>query len=195
MDRARPRAPAAVGDRARWRVRERHRNRREHRRVARGAGERAGGRRREQQHELPAFDVRRARRRGGNADPTGPEPAALGGAYQRRPRPARRDRPGQAPEHHAAGAGVSPFTRGFTGRGRAADPRLPPGQYDVGRTWPVLTAEATPKLDTSTWTFTVEGLVAHETTWTWDEIQALPQSSYDGAIHCVTTWSKFEMQC
>ena len=35
----------------------------------------------------------------------------------------------------------------------------PPGQYDAGRTWPVLTAEATPQLDTATWTFTVEGLV------------------------------------
>ena len=33
-------------------------------------------------------------------------------------------------------------TRGFLGRGRAGhDPRLPPGQYDTGRQWPVLTAE------------------------------------------------------
>jgi DMSO/TMAO reductase YedYZ molybdopterin-dependent catalytic subunit len=83
------------------------------------------------------------------------------------------------------------FTRGFTGRGRAArDPRLPPGQYDVGRDWPVLTAEATPKLSTSDWTFTVEGLVEQPTTWTWDEMRALPQSEYEGDIHCVTTWSK-----
>jgi DMSO/TMAO reductase YedYZ molybdopterin-dependent catalytic subunit len=29
--------------------------------------------------------------------------------------------------------------------------------------------------------------------WTWDEIQALPGSTYNGAIHCVTTWSKFGM--
>lgn len=42
---------------------------------------------------------------------------------------------------------------GFTGRGRAVrDPRLPPGQYDTGRDWPVLTAEVTPELDTSSWT-------------------------------------------
>ena len=32
------------------------------------------------------------------------------------------------------------------------------------------------------------------TTWTWDEIHALPPSSYDGDIHCVTTWSKLGMQ-
>jgi hypothetical protein len=39
------------------------------------------------------------------------------------------------------------FTRGFRGRG-PRDPRLPPGQYDVGSDWPVLTAEATPSLKT-----------------------------------------------
>jgi DMSO/TMAO reductase YedYZ molybdopterin-dependent catalytic subunit len=82
-------------------------------------------------------------------------------------------------------------TRGFLGRGRAArDPRLPPGQYDTGRQWPVLTAEATPKLDTASWSFTIEGLVDRTVTWTWDEIHALPPSSYSGDIHCVTTWSK-----
>jgi DMSO/TMAO reductase YedYZ molybdopterin-dependent catalytic subunit len=87
------------------------------------------------------------------------------------------------------------FTRGFTGRSRAArDERLPPGQYDVGRDWPVLTAEVTPELDTASWTFTVEGLVERPTTWSWDEIHSLPGSTYEGAIHCVTTWSKFDMR-
>ena len=61
------------------------------------------------------------------------------------------------------------FTRGFTRRGPATrDERLPPGQYDVGDQWPVLTAEATPKLSTSSWSFTVEGLVERPTIWTWD---------------------------
>jgi DMSO/TMAO reductase YedYZ molybdopterin-dependent catalytic subunit len=83
------------------------------------------------------------------------------------------------------------FTRGFSGRGRAErDPRLPPGQYDTGDRWPVLTAEVTPRIDTATWSFTVDGLVAKPTTWTWDEIHALPASAYAGDIHCVTTWSK-----
>ena len=35
-----------------------------------------------------------------------------------------------------------------------------------------------------------EGLVERPTTWTWDEIHALPPSTYEGDIHCVTTWSK-----
>ena len=86
------------------------------------------------------------------------------------------------------------FTRGFTGRGTGArDARLPPGQYDTGRTWPVLTAEATPKLRTDAWTFTIEGLVEQKATWTWEEMQALPTSTYEGDIHCVTTWSKLAM--
>jgi DMSO/TMAO reductase YedYZ molybdopterin-dependent catalytic subunit len=89
---------------------------------------------------------------------------------------------------------MAKVTRGFTGRGRSApDGRLPPGQYDTGSTWPVLTAEATPKLDPATWWFAVEGLVEQPTRWSWDEIHQLPSSTYQGAIHCVTTWSKFGM--
>ena len=80
-------------------------------------------------------------------------------------------------------------TRGFRGRSNR-DPRLPPGQYDVGRDWPVLTAEATPTVPTGSWTFSVGGLVEQPTVWTWEEIQALPGSTYSGDIHCVTTWSK-----
>jgi DMSO/TMAO reductase YedYZ molybdopterin-dependent catalytic subunit len=81
------------------------------------------------------------------------------------------------------------FTRGFKGR-RARDPRLPPGQYDAGNDWPVLTAEATPKLSTDKWTFGIDGLVEKPVTWTWAEIMALPKSEFMGDIHCVTTWSK-----
>jgi DMSO/TMAO reductase YedYZ molybdopterin-dependent catalytic subunit len=87
------------------------------------------------------------------------------------------------------------FTRGFRGRGQAArDPRLPPGQYDTGTDWPVLTAEVTPTLDTASWTFRIEGAVEQETTWSWDEIHAVSPSVYSGDIHCVTTWSKLGME-
>jgi DMSO/TMAO reductase YedYZ molybdopterin-dependent catalytic subunit len=83
------------------------------------------------------------------------------------------------------------FTRGFEGRRRPPrDERLPPGQYDVGSDWPVLTAEPTPQLSTADWSFTIDGLVEQPTTWTWDEIHGLPPSTYEGDIHCVTTWSK-----
>ena len=55
-----------------------------------------------------------------------------------------------------ATGGVVKITRGFVGR-RNRDARLPPGQYDAGKQWPVLTAEVTPKLDLATWTFTDRG--------------------------------------
>jgi len=84
-------------------------------------------------------------------------------------------------------------TRGFAGRGRPRDDRLPPGQYDTGSQWPVLTAEVTPDLPTDTWTFTIDGLVDSPTTWSWADLHALPESTYEGDIHCVTTWSKLDM--
>ena len=37
---------------------------------------------------------------------------------------------------------------------------------------------------------TVDGLVENPTTWSWTDLHALPQSKYEGDIHCVTTWSK-----
>ncbi|UQX89787.1 sulfite oxidase-like oxidoreductase [Jatrophihabitans telluris] len=82
-------------------------------------------------------------------------------------------------------------SRGFGGRARRPrDERLPPGQYDVGGDWPVLTAEVTPRFTLDRWSFTIDGLVSAAKTWSWPELQALPSSKYEGDIHCVTTWSK-----
>ena len=80
----------------------------------------------------------------------------------------------------------------FVGRRRPLRDDLPRGQYDVGQDWPVLTAEVTPRVDRSRWTMTIDGLVNRPQTWTWDDLHALPESEYRGAIHCVTTWSKFD---
>ncbi|GAA1773398.1 sulfite oxidase-like oxidoreductase [Nocardioides hankookensis] len=88
-----------------------------------------------------------------------------------------------------------PITRGFLGKRRGPDraDRLPPGQYDTGSSWPTLTAEATPNLDVEKWTMSVDGLVETPRTWSWRELHALPGSTYFGDIHCVTTWSKFDV--
>ena len=75
-------------------------------------------------------------------------------------------------------------------RSRERDPRLPPGQYDAGDTFPVLTAEVVPRIEPAQWTFRIDGLVATTRTWTWDDVRRLPRSVYEGDIHCVTTWSK-----
>ncbi|MFK4111108.1 sulfite oxidase-like oxidoreductase [Streptomyces sp. NPDC002176] len=82
-------------------------------------------------------------------------------------------------------------TRGFTGRRRVSRPGLPPGQYDAGDDWPVLSAEVTPDLAPADWSLRVDGLVDRPHTWNWDEAHALPDSVYEGDIHCVTGWSKF----
>ena len=52
-----------------------------------------------------------------------------------------------------------PVTRGFFRATRRSEGRLPPGQYDTGSGWPVLTAEATPRVDLEAWKMTVDGLV------------------------------------
>jgi hypothetical protein len=101
--------------------------------------------------------------------------------------------PGDEEGHGIGGALMSRLTRGFTGRNRKPNPALPPGQYDTGTRWPVLNAEATPGIDTDAWTFTIDGFVERPTTWTWSQLHALTESTYSGAIHCVTTWSKFDM--
>ena len=75
-------------------------------------------------------------------------------------------------------------------REQRGDPRLPPGQYDTGGSFPVLTAEVTPQVDREAWTFRLDGLVASPRTRTWAQVHELPPSTYEGDIHCVTTWSK-----
>ena len=86
---------------------------------------------------------------------------------------------------------MPPFSRGFHGRRRPdVDPsRVPPGQY-VTEDFPVLSAGPTPRVDTATWSFAVDGALEASRTWTWDELNALPQETFTVDIHCVTKWSK-----
>ncbi|MEW6271627.1 MAG: sulfite oxidase-like oxidoreductase [Thermodesulfobacteriota bacterium] len=69
--------------------------------------------------------------------------------------------------------------------------RVPPGQTLTDK-WPVLTYGATPRFDPATWTFRCFGLVERETTWTWQELLALPRVRVTSDIHCVTTWSRLD---
>ena len=78
------------------------------------------------------------------------------------------------------------------GRSGPRDPRLPPGQYDTGSSFPVLTAEVSPKIAAEDWTFRIDGLVEAVQTWDWKGAHALARSTYSGDIHCVTTWSKLD---
>jgi DMSO/TMAO reductase YedYZ molybdopterin-dependent catalytic subunit len=89
---------------------------------------------------------------------------------------------------------VSSFlSRGFTGRRRKGPPgRLPPGQYDVGAGFPVLSAGPTPRTRQADWDFTVSGEVDEARRWTWTEFRGLPREPVTVDIHCVTSWSKFD---
>jgi DMSO/TMAO reductase YedYZ molybdopterin-dependent catalytic subunit len=88
---------------------------------------------------------------------------------------------------------MSFVSRGFTGRRRAAPPgRLPPGQYDVGDGFPVLSAGPTPYTSLDRWDFRVRGQVDEERRWRWAEFQKLPRVSVRVDVHCVTSWSKFD---
>lgn len=87
---------------------------------------------------------------------------------------------------------MSFITRGFTGRGGDRDPRLPPGQTLV-EDWPVLSAGATPQLETEDWTFTIADETGAKHVWTWDEMLALGVEDIQTDIHCVTHWTKLDM--
>jgi DMSO/TMAO reductase YedYZ molybdopterin-dependent catalytic subunit len=83
-------------------------------------------------------------------------------------------------------------SRGFEGRRRTDEDlaqRLPPGQY-AERDFPVLTAGPTPDMSLVDWGFRIDGMVATEREWTWDEFRALPFEEVPCDIHCVTKWSK-----
>ncbi|MDQ1075074.1 MULTISPECIES: molybdopterin-dependent oxidoreductase [Microbacterium] len=85
---------------------------------------------------------------------------------------------------------MAEFSRGFGTRRRASDPQLPPGQY-LTDDFPVLSAGPTPRIRLDEWQFAIRTETGATTTWTWDEIHALPIEDVHTDIHCVTRWSKF----
>jgi DMSO/TMAO reductase YedYZ molybdopterin-dependent catalytic subunit len=82
---------------------------------------------------------------------------------------------------------------GFIGKGGAQHKRLPPGQ-SVTIQWPVLTYGPTPRVDTKTWTLTIDGAVNKPITVNWEEFNKLAMTQLTTDIHCVTRWSRFGME-
>ncbi|OLS97497.1 molybdopterin-binding protein [Pseudonocardia sp. CNS-004] len=84
-------------------------------------------------------------------------------------------------------------SRGFVGRPEAREGTglLPPGQYDIGDGFPVLSAGPTPRTALADWDFTISGEVDEPERLTWQEFQDLPHEDVTVDIHCVTKWSKF----
>ncbi|MDA1280375.1 MAG: sulfite oxidase-like oxidoreductase [Chloroflexi bacterium] len=84
----------------------------------------------------------------------------------------------------------------FFGRKRAEPTRaIPPGQY-LEDGFPVLSAGPTPRVDIATWEFTIESSNSDGSEvlgkWSWDELNALPQTDLKTDLHCVTKWSKLD---
>jgi len=83
---------------------------------------------------------------------------------------------------------MSIITRGFTGRGRR-EANLPPGQY-LTEDFPVLSAGPTPRVNLDTFQLGVTTESGQRHTWSWPELQALPNETLTVDLHCVTKWSK-----
>jgi len=91
---------------------------------------------------------------------------------------------------------MSPVSRGFRGRSRVPaeeEDRVPPGQY-VTKDFPVLSAGPTPHTPLLEWTFSITQGGDTLKSWTWQEMQALPDETVTVDIHCVTRWSKLGTQ-
>ena len=84
-------------------------------------------------------------------------------------------------------------TRGFTGRrpGVDAAKRLPPGQSTTDD-FPVLSFGPTPRIDLASWKFTLYDGPRPLASWPWREFLALPRTTWQRDIHCVTKWSKLD---
>lgn len=70
--------------------------------------------------------------------------------------------------------------------------RVPPGQY-LAKGFPVLTYGETPQIKTENWQFKVWGLVTPQT-FSWSEFMRLPHQEFTKDFHCVTRWSKLDVQ-
>jgi DMSO/TMAO reductase YedYZ molybdopterin-dependent catalytic subunit len=72
-------------------------------------------------------------------------------------------------------------------------PVVPIGQH-VTSGWPVLDLGTKPDIPLDRWTLRVDGAVEEPVTLTWKDFLALPQVTDVSDFHCVTTWSKLDVE-
>ena len=72
------------------------------------------------------------------------------------------------------------------------DIRVPAGQTEV-KNFPILDLGILPDINKDNWQLRIYGLVANEVNLDWDAYQALPQTSDVSDFHCVTRWTRLDM--
>src|SRR5678809_62769 len=113
----------------------------------------------------------------------------------RTPKPLVERRANHARKQAAAGKGrfAGQEPRGSGPPNRHGMPKLPAGQRAVPN-WPVLDLGDHPLIDPDRWRLEVDGLCERPFSLTWNDFLALPQVDDTSDFHCVTTWSRMDMQ-
>jgi DMSO/TMAO reductase YedYZ molybdopterin-dependent catalytic subunit len=71
-------------------------------------------------------------------------------------------------------------------------PQVPAGQT-ITHKWPVLDLGIQPDIPIANWRLIIDGEVEHPVELTWEQFLALPQTEDTSDFHCVTTWSKLNI--
>jgi DMSO/TMAO reductase YedYZ molybdopterin-dependent catalytic subunit len=71
--------------------------------------------------------------------------------------------------------------------------RLPPGQV-LTTGWPILNAGSIQNIPKKSWSLTVHGEVQNELNLSYDQLLNLKRTEQTCDIHCVTSWSKFDVK-
>ena len=71
-------------------------------------------------------------------------------------------------------------------------PVLPVGQT-ITQKWPVLDLGYLPDITAENWELIIDGAVEHAVHLTWTDFMDLPQTDDQSDFHCVTTWSKLNI--
>jgi DMSO/TMAO reductase YedYZ molybdopterin-dependent catalytic subunit len=86
-----------------------------------------------------------------------------------------------------------PTPQGTGERNRHGMPKLPVGQTTTKK-WPVLDLGYHPSVGLDRWRLVIDGEVENPVTLKWNDFMALPQTEDVSDFHCVTTWSKMDME-
>lgn len=82
--------------------------------------------------------------------------------------------------------------QGFGNLNRHGMPVVPVGQT-LTRKWPVLDLGVQPEIETGQWQLVVDGAVENPLQLSWNDFMTLPQTEDVSDFHCVTTWSKLNI--